>query len=178
MVLTLDCDMSSNDPQTPLRVLCYISDPATRPNLSFVQFPQRFRGLSKNDIYASEFKRLFLINFLGMDGLKGPNYVGTGAFFCRRSLFGSPSTLISPEIPQLHPNHVVDKDKPIHESPAMLSLAHHVAGCNYENQTKWGSKVRAISIFNKFCISLLVTLVPSKPCSNSRMPSRIFSCTY
>ncbi|XP_044476558.1 cellulose synthase-like protein G2 [Mangifera indica] len=138
VVLTLDCDMYSNDPKTPLRVLCYVCDSATRSDLAFVQFPQRFRGLNKNDIYASEIKRLFEINFLGFDGLRGPNYVGTGAYFLRRAFFGDPSTFMSPEIPQLHPNYAVDK--PI-KSPSILSLAHHVAGCNYEKQTNWGSKM-------------------------------------
>lgn len=138
LVLTLDCDMNSNDPQTPLRVLCYVTDPATGSDLAFLQFPQRFRGLNKTDIYASEFKRLFLINSLGFDGIKGPNYVGTGTFFSRRSFFGSPTNPLSPEIPQLHPNRVVHE--PIN-SPSILSLAHHVAGCDYEHQTNWGSEV-------------------------------------
>ncbi|KAJ0048492.1 hypothetical protein Pint_14894 [Pistacia integerrima] len=44
IVLTLDCDMYSNDPKTPLRVLCYVCDSATRSDLSYVQFPQRFRS--------------------------------------------------------------------------------------------------------------------------------------
>ncbi|KAK1564601.1 hypothetical protein Q3G72_006789 [Acer saccharum] len=138
IVLTLDCDMYSNDPETPLRALCYISDPNIRPNLAFVQFPQRFRGINNNDIYASEFKRLFVLNPIGCDGLRGPTYVGTGAFFCRRAFFGDPSTFIAPEIVELSPNHTVDE--PI-KSPSILSLAHLVAGCNYENQTKWGSKI-------------------------------------
>ncbi|KAJ0104749.1 hypothetical protein Patl1_17489 [Pistacia atlantica] len=138
IVLTLDCDMYSNDPKTPLRVLCYVCDSAARSDLSYVQFPQCFRGLNKNDIYASEIKRVFEINPLGMDGLKGPDYLGTGTFFCRRAFFGDPSTFMSPEIPQLHPNHAVDK--PL-KSPSILSLAHQVAGCNYENQTNWGSKM-------------------------------------
>ncbi|XP_044485758.1 cellulose synthase-like protein G2 [Mangifera indica] len=138
IVLTLDCDMYSNDPKTPLRVLCYACDSATRSDLAFVQFPQRFRGLNKNDLYACEIKRLFEINFLGFDGLRGPNYVGTGTFFRRRAFFGDPSSIWSPEIPQLHPNHAVDKSI---RAPSVLSLAHHVAGCNYENQTYWGYKM-------------------------------------
>ncbi|KAJ0048496.1 hypothetical protein Pint_14891 [Pistacia integerrima] len=138
IVLTLDCDMYSNDPKTPLRVLCYVCDSAAQSDLSYVQFPQCFRGLNKNDIYASEIKRVFEINPLGMDGLKGPDYLGTGTFFCRRAFFGDPSTFMSPEIPQLHPNHAVDK--PL-KSPSILSLAHQVAGCNYENQTNWGCKM-------------------------------------
>ncbi|OMP02894.1 Cellulose synthase [Corchorus olitorius] len=135
IVLTQDCDMYSNDPKTPLRVLCYLSDPEIQSNFAYVQFPQRFHGKNKDDIYGGESKHVFKINPIGLDGLNGPNYLGTGCFFRRRAFFGGPSTLIPPEIPQLHPNHVVNN--PI-KSPEILALAHQVAGCNYENQTKWG----------------------------------------
>ncbi|MBA0713690.1 hypothetical protein Golax_012709 [Gossypium laxum] len=137
IILTQDCDMYSNDPQTLLRILCYLSDPAIKSNLAFIQFPQRFHGLNKQDIYACEYKHHFQVNPMGFDGLKGPSYIGSGCFFHRRALFGGPSTPVPPEIPELSPDHVVSK--PI-QSQEILSLAHHVAGCNYENQTNWGSK--------------------------------------
>ncbi|XP_011022475.1 PREDICTED: cellulose synthase-like protein G3 [Populus euphratica] len=138
IILTLDCDFCSNDPQTLLRAMCYLCDPAIRSTLAYVQFPQIYRGINKNDIYCGEYKRLFVINTMGMDGVEGPNYVGTGCFFHRRAFFGSPSSLISPEIPELSPDHVVDK--PI-QSQSVLAQAHQVADCNYENQTDWGSKI-------------------------------------
>ncbi|XP_059662188.1 cellulose synthase-like protein G3 isoform X1 [Cornus florida] len=138
IILTLDCDMYSNDPQTPIRMLCYFSDPAILPKLGYVQFPQRFHGLNKNDIYASEIKSLFRINPLGMDGLSGPNHLGTGCFFSRRCFFGGPSSFVTPELPELSPDHVIDK--PI-QSQQISALANHVAGCNYEHQTNWGSKM-------------------------------------
>ncbi|CAL5442742.1 unnamed protein product [Camellia sinensis] len=138
IVLTLDCDMYSNDPQTPHRMLCFFSDPKLRPNLGYVQFPQIFHGLNKDDIYACEFKRLYQINPVGMDGLQGPSYVGTGCFFSRRVFFGGPSSFLAPEIPELRPDHVVSK--PI-QAQLVLALAHQVADCNYENQTNWGSKL-------------------------------------
>ncbi|MBA0801042.1 hypothetical protein Gohar_011433 [Gossypium harknessii] len=137
IILTQDCDMYSNDPQTPLRMLCYLSDPALKSSLAFIQFPQRFHGVNKDDIYDNEYKLPFQINPMGLDGLKGPNYVGSGCVFRRRALFGDPSTPVAPEIPELSPEHVVNK--PI-RSQETLSLAHHVASCNYENETKWGSK--------------------------------------
>ncbi|KAL6280626.1 hypothetical protein ACE6H2_017507 [Prunus campanulata] len=137
-ILTLDCDTYSNDPQTPLCALCYLSDPKFRSKLGFVQFPQRFRGINKKDIYACEHKRLYKINPFGMDGLLGPNYLGTGCFFSRRVFFGGPSHLLLPEMPQLGPNNVVDKP---FQSQEVLELAHHVAGCNYEKNTTWGLKI-------------------------------------
>lgn len=138
IILTQDCDMYSNDAQTPLRALCYLLDPKIQSNLAYVQFPQRFHGINKSDIYACEFKRLFIINPMGMDGLLGPNYFGSGCFFHRRAFFGGPSSFVPPEIPELSPLHNVEK--PI-QSPEILELARHVAVGNYENQTEWGSKM-------------------------------------
>ncbi|KAL7122763.1 hypothetical protein ACP275_01G063700 [Erythranthe tilingii] len=138
IILTLDCDMYSNDPLTVQRVLCYLAVNSGNPNCGYIQFPQRYHGLNKSDIYASEHKRLFLANPIGMDGLNGPNYVGTGCFFRRRVFFGGPFSYIDPENRDLDPNHIVDK--PIN-SKEVLGLAHHFASCNYENQTNWGSKL-------------------------------------
>ncbi|KAM7525905.1 hypothetical protein LguiA_015807 [Lonicera macranthoides] len=138
IILTLDCDMYSNDPQTPHRALCYLHDPSETPTLGYIQFPQRYHGLNKADIYASELKRLFITNPVGMDGLAGPSYVGTGCFFRRRAFFGGPFSFVSPEIQELSPDHVVDN--PIVAQP-ILTLAHNVASCTYENETTWGSKM-------------------------------------
>ncbi|OMP02896.1 Cellulose synthase [Corchorus olitorius] len=138
IILTQDCDMYSNDPQTPLKVLCYVFDPAIEPNLGFVQFPQKFIGINKDDTCGCEYKHLAVINPMGIDGLRGPYYCGTGTFFRRRALFGDPSTCIKAEILELNPNNTVNK--PI-KSPDVLALAHHVASCSYENQTEWGFKM-------------------------------------
>ncbi|PIA34554.1 hypothetical protein AQUCO_03700086v1 [Aquilegia coerulea] len=139
LVLTQDCDMYSNDPRTPLNALCCILDPTkASSDVAYVQFPQRYYGINKNDIYGSEIKRLFKINAAGMDGLSGPNYVGTGCFFQRRAFFGGPSSQISAEIPELNPNHVRAKSI---QSETVIKVAHRVASCNYENGTKWGSKM-------------------------------------
>ncbi|CAK9184307.1 unnamed protein product [Ilex paraguariensis] len=138
VILTLDCDMYSNDTQTPHRVLCYLIGSASRPNLGYIQFPQRFHGLNEADIYACDLKREFKVQPVGMDGLSGPSYVGTGCFFRRRVFFGAPSSFLPPELPELSPDHVVEK--PIKAQP-ILALAHLVAGCNFENQTNWGSKM-------------------------------------
>jgi hypothetical protein len=51
--------------------MCYLSDPETRPQLAYVQFPQIFRGINKSDIYNAEFKRLYQVIVMGFDGLSG-----------------------------------------------------------------------------------------------------------
>ncbi|XP_019089369.1 PREDICTED: cellulose synthase-like protein G1 [Camelina sativa] len=138
IILTLDCDMFSNDPVTPVRSLCYLTDPKIKSSLGYVQFPQKFLGISKNDIYACESKRLFDINMVGLDGLMGPTHVGTGCFFNRRAFFGPPSKLILPEIDELSPYRIAYKSI---EAQDVLALTHNVAGCIYEYNTNWGSKI-------------------------------------
>ncbi|VFQ68707.1 unnamed protein product [Cuscuta campestris] len=138
IILTLDCDMYSNNPSTPKRALCYFMDSSVRPHLGYVQFPQRFHGLNKADIYGSEHKHLFQINTMGMDGFSGPNYYGTGCFFRRRTFFGGPSDFVQPEIPELSPNYTVKNSL---QSCEILELANKVASCNFEDESGWGSKM-------------------------------------
>lgn len=138
VILTLDCDMYSNNPRTPLHALCYLSDPKLNSSLGFVQFPQKFHGVNKNDIYASELRSSYVINMVGFDGLMGPTYAGTGCFFNRRAFYGPPTSLILPEVDELGPNWAADK--PI-KAQDVLALAHDVASCNYELNSNWGSKV-------------------------------------
>ncbi|CAI0441715.1 unnamed protein product [Linum tenue] len=141
LVLTLDCDMFSTNPRTPLHVLCYyFSPPAAGRKYGFVQFPQRFRGVNKHDIYAGDLHHYTMNMPFGFDGLLGPPFIGTGTFFSRRVFFGGPSEsqFVAPEIPELFPDRAADR--PIND-PGVLDLAHRMAGCNYEAQTNWGSKM-------------------------------------
>ncbi|WZZ25570.1 LOW QUALITY PROTEIN: hypothetical protein YC2023_008971 [Brassica napus] len=135
VILTLDCDTYSNNPRSPLHALCYFSDPKLNPSLGFVQFPQKFRGVNKNDIYASELRRPFVISMVGFDGLMGSTYVGTGCFFNRRAFYGPPTNLILPEMSLDQIGLLIDLSRDI------LALAHDVAGCNYERNSNWGSKI-------------------------------------
>ncbi|CAI9117357.1 OLC1v1018734C1 [Oldenlandia corymbosa var. corymbosa] len=143
IILTQDCDMFSNDPRTPYNVQCYFMDTSIQPTLAYIQFPQCFHGLNKNDIYSSEMKRWFIMNPRGMDGVLGPDNMGSGSFFMRRAFFGGPSSssFIDPRMPQLSPlYHNVSKSTSI-RSENILELADIVAGCDFEKQTKWGSEV-------------------------------------
>ncbi|KAL6349431.1 hypothetical protein AAG906_034088 [Vitis piasezkii] len=133
LILTLDSDMYSNDPQTPLRALCYLLDPSMDPKLGYIQFPQVFHGINKNDIYGGEMRHVFEVHMPGMDGLAGPIHAGSGGFFRRRVFYGCPS-----ETPEMNQGRQVSHSI---KSREVLAMAHHVAGCKYENQTKWGRKM-------------------------------------
>lgn len=138
ILLTLDCDMISNDPSTARAMLCFFMDHSIKPKLGYVQLPLRFDGINKADIYGSELRRAFHINPMGMNGLLGPDYFGTGTFFNRRAFHGGPSTFIEPEIAELFPDYIPRKRI---NSPHILELAHRVAGCSYEKGTNWGYKI-------------------------------------
>ncbi|MQL99285.1 hypothetical protein Taro_032006 [Colocasia esculenta] len=143
VILTLDCDMYCNDPRAAQRALCYMLDPALAPRLAYVQFPQRFQGLDENDIYANEHKRLSQVHPTGMNGLRGPMYLGTGCFFARRSLYGRPSSQCSPVYPNDANEHVDDglTAEGLAFSETALKRARQVTSCTFEHGTKWGSKI-------------------------------------
>ncbi|XP_020591562.1 cellulose synthase-like protein G3 [Phalaenopsis equestris] len=136
LILTLNCDMCSNDPNTPQRALCYFLDDQLSPNLSFVQFPQRFgAGLNKNDIYAGEFRRVFILGSFGFDGLQVANYVGTGCFFSRRSFYSLPPAVVAFSDEVRLPGSLLS-------SEFVLLKAHEAASCRYEEEHKeWGYQI-------------------------------------
>ncbi|RVW14921.1 Cellulose synthase-like protein G3 [Vitis vinifera] len=70
----------------------------------------------------------FQIHPTGMDGLKGPIYLGTGGFFRRKVFFGDPS-----ETFELKQDHLGSKSI---KSRVILASAHHVADCNFESQSQ------------------------------------------
>ncbi|PKU87293.1 Cellulose synthase-like protein G3 [Dendrobium catenatum] len=135
LILTLDCDMCSNDPTAPQRALCYFLDKEFSPNLSFVQFQQRFTGLNKNDIYGGEFRWLLTLGEQGLDGLQGPNYIGKGCFFSRRSLYSSPPVAL-PSFDEFKVQSC------LLSSQLILLKAHEAASSEYEHGRKeWGSQI-------------------------------------
>ena len=139
IVLVLDCDMYSNDPEAPLRALCYFMDPNADPKLAFVQFPQRFSCINKNDIYASEFYPETQLLSLGMDGLLGAQFMGTGGFFKRHVIGDGPSFSVNTFSNGIHSKSITSRD--------VLVSAHGAASCNYEDNTNWG---RQVCIFNSW----------------------------
>ncbi|RVX21747.1 Cellulose synthase-like protein G2 [Vitis vinifera] len=88
-ILILDCDMYCNDPTSAQKAMCFHLDPKISPTLAFVQFPQRFHNISKNDIYDSGVRSAFSILLEGLDGLQGPILCGTCFYIKRVAFYGS-----------------------------------------------------------------------------------------
>ena len=53
IILNLDCDMYSNDPDAVREALCFFMDEKRGHEISYVQHPQRYENITKNDIYSN-----------------------------------------------------------------------------------------------------------------------------
>nr|QBI56907.1 cellulose synthase A3 [Agave tequilana] len=87
-LLNLDCDHYINNSKALREAMCFLMDPNVGPSVCYVQFPQRFDGIDRNDRYANRNTVFFDINLRGLDGIQGPVYVGTGCVFNRIALYG------------------------------------------------------------------------------------------
>ncbi|GLT39745.1 hypothetical protein SLA2020_139200 [Shorea laevis] len=87
-LLNLDCDHYINNSKALREGMCFLMDPNLGKHVCYVQFPQRFDGIDKNDRYANRNTVFFDINLRGLDGIQGPVYVGTGCVFNRTALDG------------------------------------------------------------------------------------------
>ncbi|KAJ7559354.1 hypothetical protein O6H91_04G081100 [Diphasiastrum complanatum] len=87
-LLNLDCDHYINNSKALREGMCFMMDPNVGKRTCYVQFPQRFDGIDRNDRYANHNTVFFDINLKGLDGIQGPVYVGTGCLFRRQALYG------------------------------------------------------------------------------------------
>ncbi|MBA0611247.1 hypothetical protein Godav_011948 [Gossypium davidsonii] len=87
-LLNLDCDHYINNSKALREAMCFLMDPNLGKQVCYVQFPQRFDGIDRNDRYANRNTVFFDINLRGLDGIQGPVYVGTGCVFNRTALYG------------------------------------------------------------------------------------------
>lgn len=62
--MVLDCDMFCNDPASAKQAMCLHLDPKMSSELSFVQFPQMFYNVTKNDIYDGQTRSAFKVHIL------------------------------------------------------------------------------------------------------------------
>lgn len=52
-LLNLDCDHYINNSKALREAMCFMMDPLVGIRVCYVQFPQRFDGIDKNDRYAN-----------------------------------------------------------------------------------------------------------------------------
>ncbi|KAH0641244.1 hypothetical protein KY285_037830 [Solanum tuberosum] len=89
-MLVLDCDMYCNDPSSAKQAMCFHLDQNISTTLSYVQFPQTFYNVSKNDIYDSQSRSAYKNKYQGMDGVGGTVCAGTGYYLKKEALYSTP----------------------------------------------------------------------------------------
>lgn len=53
IILNVDCDMYSNNSQSIRNALCFFMDEEKGHEIAFVQFPQKYKNITKNDLYGN-----------------------------------------------------------------------------------------------------------------------------
>lgn len=53
IILNVDCDMYSNNSKSIKNALCFFMDEEKGDDIAYVQHPQNFDNITKNDIYGS-----------------------------------------------------------------------------------------------------------------------------
>lgn len=53
-MLNLDCDHYVNNSKAVREAMCFLMDPQVGKKVCYIQFPQRFDGIDKNDRYANK----------------------------------------------------------------------------------------------------------------------------
>uniref|UniRef100_A0A0D9X059 Glycosyltransferase 2-like domain-containing protein n=1 Tax=Leersia perrieri TaxID=77586 RepID=A0A0D9X059_9ORYZ len=151
-VINFDGDHYINNSQAFRAAMCFMLDARHGDDTAFVQFPQRFDEVDPTDRYCNHNRVFFDATLLGLNGVQGPSYVGTGCLFRRVALYGT-------DPPRWRPNDdakaigctakygnsmpfisTISSDCSIASLPAMAELE-DVAKCAYEDGTDWGRDV-------------------------------------
>ncbi|CAI9118266.1 OLC1v1019804C1 [Oldenlandia corymbosa var. corymbosa] len=154
-ILVLDCDMYCNDPLSARQAMCFHLDHQISNTLSYVQFPQIFYNVSKNDIYDGQARSAYKTKYQGMDGLRGTVCSGTGYFMKKKALYCRPdqedamvvdleqnfgsSKAFNDSLKDLNGRRTNSRVEPISES--IVEEAKSLATCTFEENTKWGKEV-------------------------------------
>lgn len=63
-MLNLDCDHYINNSKALREAMCFLMDPNLGRSVCYVQFPQRFDGIDRNDRYANRNTVFFDVSLL------------------------------------------------------------------------------------------------------------------
>ncbi|KAI5408967.1 hypothetical protein KIW84_054699, partial [Lathyrus oleraceus] len=136
VILNVDCDMYSNNSESIKDALCFFMDEKKGHEIAFVQSPQNFENVTKNDLYGSALLAISEVEFHGIDGFGGPLYVGTGCFHKRESLCGM-------KFNDEYKHNWKSEDDLFKEAnlQEMEEKSKDLASCSYEKNTQWGKEM-------------------------------------
>ncbi|KAH6778605.1 cellulose synthase like E1 [Perilla frutescens var. frutescens] len=133
IILNVDCDMYANDPDAIKDAMCFFLDEKQGSQTCYVQYPQQYNNLIKNDVYANQNFTTNKIELSGLDGFGVALYVGTGCFHRRESLSGK----------KFSTDHMIESRNVEHNIKGrsveeLESSSKVLANCSYEKGTLWG----------------------------------------
>ncbi|KAG1326699.1 Cellulose synthase-like protein E6 [Cocos nucifera] len=135
VILNVDCDMYSNNSETVKDALCFFMDEEKGHEIAYVQLPQLFNNITKNDIYGSSLILYNKVDFHGLDGYGGPLYVGSGCFHRRDSLCGRRFDETCKAAIQVNDRNMESSASTLEERGKSLIT------CTYEDNTEWGKEM-------------------------------------
>ncbi|KAI9115532.1 hypothetical protein K1719_013201 [Acacia pycnantha] len=142
IIMNVDCDMYSNNSKSVRDALCFFMDEEKGHEIAFVQFPQNFVGVTKNDLYGSHMVVFSELEAHGSDGCGGPLYIGTGCFHRRDILCGRK---FSDQQNAIINDCNNDNDDLLTMEQSLQKQEQEskpLASCTYEEQnTLWGSQM-------------------------------------
>ncbi|XP_047335841.1 cellulose synthase-like protein G3 [Impatiens glandulifera] len=147
-VLVLDCDMYCNDATSARQAMCFHLDENMSSSLAFVQYPQIFHNVGKNDIYDGQARSAYKTKWQGMDGLRGPLFTGTGYYVKRKALYGYPNRedifLREAERNFGWSSELITSLKGENQKKSYtetLQESKRLTSCIFEEGTQWGNEV-------------------------------------
>ncbi|PWZ15866.1 putative mixed-linked glucan synthase 8 [Zea mays] len=159
-IINFDGDHYVNNSQAFRAAMCFMLDRRDGENTAFVQFPQRFDDVDPTDRYCNHNRVFFDATLLGLNGIQGPSYVGTGCMFRRIAVYGidpprwrtdafklvdnpskfGSSMLFINSIPSAANQEWSMASPPAHEESVMEEL-NNVMRCAYEEGTEFGKEI-------------------------------------
>ncbi|KAK4484983.1 hypothetical protein RD792_007590 [Penstemon davidsonii] len=136
IILNVDCDQYSNNSESVRDALCFFMDDEQSHDIAYVQYPQYFDNMTKNDLYGNYFRVVNEVELPGIDANGGPLYIGSGCFQRRDTLCGKKyereSTITWKK----------DNGIRVKESANLLEETGKIlAGCSYEENSPWGKEM-------------------------------------
>ncbi|CAL9050920.1 unnamed protein product [Musa banksii] len=136
VILNVDCDMYSNSSESVKNAMCFFLDEESGQQIGYVQFPQNFNNLDKNNIYGDY---ISIVNEVEMPGLGDSIYLGTGCFHRRESLCGRKYSEHRRMLRDMC--NQVKIRKPEESTSFLEERAKDLASCTYEQNTNWGKDI-------------------------------------
>ncbi|XP_073117697.1 cellulose synthase-like protein E6 isoform X3 [Elaeis guineensis] len=136
IILNMDCDMYSNNSESIRHALCFFLDEEKGHDIGFVQYPQVFHNITKNDLYDNSLNVITQLDHPGLDGWGGTIYIGTGCFHRREILCGRKYSKDYKEDWKRGAERKITRSACILEERVKSLLT-----CTYEHNTQWGQEI-------------------------------------